>query len=764
MECPSCGSCLEGRASRLETRVPEEEGVPVAGATLRRIGDFQIRRRIGSGGLGTVYEAYQESMHRVVALKVMNPGIQPSSAANLRFEREAWIGGRLSHPNIVRVHGQGDESGIRYIAMELIDGRSLHEEIRRVKNEAGEDRRSSSTSQAIRHTVELFIGVADALAAVHDGGVVHRDIKPSNLLLTRDGSRLLLSDFGLARDAESAHLTRQGDFLGTVRYMSPEQLLAHRVKIDHRSDIWSFGVSLYEAVTLDLPYHADSDEGYISAVSSQEPTPARRRLRAVPRDLETILMKCLERDPARRYASMRDLREDLARFLEGRPVAARRPGPVARSMRFVRRNRVAAAAAMVAVLSSLLIVWEVLARLEDQKQIRRLRWTLEQAETTGADPASLAPDWKALQARLLKETRRNPDGALTALALDAAAQVGTELSADFGLVGAPPEVAFSHGAIVDTGLPVIYVAHLEGSLDGGPWLRAGYHYYPSTDHDRGDAMSVGLGRLFGSSNLTPGPHEVAVRARFEIFDAVGRSGAGFGEDPSAEREHLAPLRGKRPRKVMTRVLLRRTVNLFEKYPPDFPRAAAVRDLGRPLSAWLQVERVRIVRVHIPDGAASTLAYSYSNVHVETKRDPPFPSGFIACVGFTGNLDESLPIPLAADGEVLLPGRQDPLIAFPFFFGMGIIGPGGFTGSPSEICCQLPVRPEVLPVSLSGVEVPGSLRFVPSRSVALQAGKFDRYLAEPVSFPVTVSIVTVEGERAVMSEDAHGEVVGRPATH
>src|SRR6185295_127357 len=148
-----------------------------------------------------------------------------------RFEQEAWIGGRLSHPNIVKVYAQGTEGTTRYIAMELIEGRTLHEAIEEAKRELPTDReRSSARTRRIWRMVELFVGVADALDGVHRQGIVHRDVKPGNLLLSIDEARLLLSDFGLARDAEATRLTRRGDFLGTIRYMSPEQLLAHRVK------------------------------------------------------------------------------------------------------------------------------------------------------------------------------------------------------------------------------------------------------------------------------------------------------------------------------------------------------------------------------------------------------------------------------------------------------------------------------------------------------------------------------------------------------
>ncbi|MEE9180939.1 MAG: serine/threonine-protein kinase, partial [Vicinamibacteria bacterium] len=194
--------------------------------------------------MGAVYEAYEESMQRTVALKVLSPALQAAGIEASRFEREAWIGGRLAHPNVVKVYGQGADGALRYIALELIRGPSLHEALqqareRRETHEAGE---SEWRATYLRSTVELFVGVADALYYVHEQGVLHRDIKPANLLLSEERDRLFLTDFGLARDTDASRLTRRGDFFGTIRYMSPEQLLASTVDLGVASDIYSLGV------------------------------------------------------------------------------------------------------------------------------------------------------------------------------------------------------------------------------------------------------------------------------------------------------------------------------------------------------------------------------------------------------------------------------------------------------------------------------------------------------------------------------------------
>lgn len=281
VRCSSCGTPLDADAAgglcptcllRLGQAGESGETVALDGGSSaaaggkdppRFVGEFRIDRKLGSGGMGTVYAAYQQSMHRTVALKVLPPGLAFDSSGLQRFEREAWIAGNLNHPNIVRVYGQGTAGGTHFIAMELVEGDSLYGEIEKAREERKARRESDSKWRAtyIRRIVEQFAAVADALHYVHERGIVHRDIKPMNLLHDRAGNRLLITDFGLARDEAASRMTRQGDFMGTVRYMSPEQLLANRAKVDHRSDIWSLGVSLYEALTLDLPYSAPTEEG-----------------------------------------------------------------------------------------------------------------------------------------------------------------------------------------------------------------------------------------------------------------------------------------------------------------------------------------------------------------------------------------------------------------------------------------------------------------------------------------------------------------------
>lgn len=311
-----------------------------------RLGEFSLLRRLGSGAMGTVYEAHQPSMNRHVAIKVLENPLYASPEGRARFEHEAWIAGRLSHPNIVKVHSQGHEGHVHYLVMECCGGESVQTAIQQ-SHQA--DR--IPTSAEIGHTLRLFIEVADALEYVHSQHVVHRDIKPSNLLFSTDKRRLLLSDFGVALDPNSDRLTKRGDFLGTVRYMSPEQLLANRVKIDGRSDIWSLGVTLYETLTSTLPFDGQTEQAYMMAVNVGDPIWARVKNPAISRDLETVVMKCMEKDPSRRYSTAAELRDELLRVLNNEPVAARRPKAWQRLWRVVlRERRLLAAAGLTSIL------------------------------------------------------------------------------------------------------------------------------------------------------------------------------------------------------------------------------------------------------------------------------------------------------------------------------------------------------------------------------------------------------------------------------
>ncbi|MHC4959293.1 MAG: tetratricopeptide repeat protein [Planctomycetota bacterium] len=329
-----------------------------AGAVPKRIGEYRIVKEIGRGGMGVVYEAEQASMRRRVALKVLYPSITGSPRAVKRFQQEAWAAGRLKHTNIVAVYHLAQEGGIWYSAMELVDGRPLSDVVADLRDSRGrprESRLARRARQAARSSTftgtetgtrayyarvaEMFADVAEALQVVHDHGVIHRDIKPGNLLLDTEGN-LKLVDFGLARLEDSGAMTMTGEIVGTPFYMSPEQLGGDRDALDARTDIYSLGATLYEAIALRPPFRGDSLQVVAARILQNDPARLTRWDRQVPRDLDTIVLKALDKDPRRRYGTASELAHDLRNFAQGLSIRARRTSLPARAWRRVKRHKV----------------------------------------------------------------------------------------------------------------------------------------------------------------------------------------------------------------------------------------------------------------------------------------------------------------------------------------------------------------------------------------------------------------------------------------
>jgi len=338
---------------------------------IERLGHFRIESTIGAGGMGTIYRAFDESMKRSVALKVLHSSLELSERAQSRFVREAWIAGQLDHANIVKVYSRGEENNVSYLAMELVDGGSLHDFIKQTRKQipSGADVTGTINQDYIKDILAKFIELAGALEHIHTKGFIHRDIKPQNILLSGSEKRFKFTDFGIAHADAMTRMTRAGDFIGTVRYMSPELLAAHRAGIDQRTDIYSLGVTLYEALTLTLPFKADSEEKLIGEILAGHYIEARKSNRRIPFDLETVLMKACHYDPSMRYQTAAEFAQDLQRIIDDRPILARRPGMVTRSYKYFRRNYrpvlgIAAAAAVVIVA----ILWSYY-RVEQARQV-----------------------------------------------------------------------------------------------------------------------------------------------------------------------------------------------------------------------------------------------------------------------------------------------------------------------------------------------------------------------------------------------------------
>jgi serine/threonine protein kinase len=340
-----------------------------------RLGDFRLLKEVGRGGMGIVYEAEQISLGRHVALKVLPLAAALDAKQLQRFKHEAEAAAHLQHTNIVPVYAVGCQAGIHFYAMQFIDGQSLAgfiSDLRRRPARAGAPRAApfdgaqQETLSAHRLScipdgppsffqaiARMGIQIAEALEYAHQLGVVHRDIKPANLLLDASG-HVWISDFGLARFRTAADLTRSGDLLGTLRYMSPEQASARRGLIDQRSDVYSLGATLYELLTLEPALAGDDPQEILRQLAFEEPRRPRGINPLLPPDLETIVLKAMAKTPEERYSTAQELAEDLGRFLGDKPILAQPPTCIQRVRRWARRHRAWATAAMAALVVTLL--------------------------------------------------------------------------------------------------------------------------------------------------------------------------------------------------------------------------------------------------------------------------------------------------------------------------------------------------------------------------------------------------------------------------
>jgi hypothetical protein len=334
--------------------------------------------------MGVVYEAEQLSLRRRVALKVLPFAATMDPRQLQRFKNEALAAASLEHPHIVPVHGVGCERGVHYFAMKFIEGRTLAALIDELRagtsgrasaeptaaygGKPGPDFHRETLAQApattepmprdpayFRRVAEWGLQAAEALEHAHSLGIVHRDIKPANLM-TDAGGKLWVTDFGLARTAADNGLTMSGDLLGTLRYMSPEQALARHGLVDHRSDVYALGVTLYELLTLRPAVEGKDRQEILQQLAVAEPPAPRRCSRAIPPDLQTIVLKAMAKEPAERYATARDLAEDLRRFQKDQPIRARPAGAVRWLRRWARRHPAALAAVTAAVLVTVAVL------------------------------------------------------------------------------------------------------------------------------------------------------------------------------------------------------------------------------------------------------------------------------------------------------------------------------------------------------------------------------------------------------------------------
>jgi serine/threonine protein kinase/tetratricopeptide (TPR) repeat protein len=420
-ECLDALDFMNGAAAQFQ-RAGKGQADMAAGTPL---GDFRIVREVGRGGMGVVYEAVQLSLGRRVALKVLPPAASLDPRHLQRFRHEAHAAAQLHHTNIVPVHSVGCERGVHFYAMQYIDGRTLAGVIDDLRRQAAgadggavpdpeattpyagvpppsevvardassasaatiEDRASEADTAELsprptapgpeffRTAAQWGIESAEALEHAHQLGVVHRDIKPGNLLVDGRGN-LWVTDFGLAHIQGDCRLTMEGDLVGTLRYMSPEQALADGAAVDHRTDVYSLGATLYELLTLEPAFGGSDRRALLRQIAYEEPRPPRRRNRAIPAELETIVVKAMEKNPADRYATAQELADDLRRFLEDKPIRARRPSPAQRARKWARRHQAVVGTALVGLLLAVGVLagaigWVARDRTARQHEARR---------------------------------------------------------------------------------------------------------------------------------------------------------------------------------------------------------------------------------------------------------------------------------------------------------------------------------------------------------------------------------------------------------
>ena len=306
-----------------------------------QVGSFTLSRFIARGGMGQVWEAVDSNLKRTVALKLVLPSRVDRRSMEL-FAREARAGGRLSHPNLVTTLGYGNDDGLAWIAQELVEGSWT------VKDSIDDLRsRDALPKGYYREVAELVASIADGMQAAHDAGVIHRDIKPQNILIG-ENDRPKVTDFGLARVSDDSFASMTGDIAGTWAYMSPEQVTAKRMGLDHRTDIFSLGVVLYELLTLRRPFDGDTSHETVSMILTEDPPSASTVRSQCPEELAVICAKAMEKSPSRRFSTMGELADDLRRHLRDEPILARPPGVALRALKWSRRHPAISSAGAIA--------------------------------------------------------------------------------------------------------------------------------------------------------------------------------------------------------------------------------------------------------------------------------------------------------------------------------------------------------------------------------------------------------------------------------
>jgi hypothetical protein len=344
---------------RPATSINYQTSDELAGGTV--LGGFTILRPLASGGMGHVYLARQESLSRLVAMKVCRPEMARDSRRKSRFMAEGVSLARLTHPNVVPVLSTGEDQGYLYLAMEYVAGPTLAQVLQAIQGANSESLASAVVAQVLANpdghcqsqpwardhaildrayqtwAVQVLVQVADGLAAVHAAGILHRDPKPANIVFTAKGVPKLV-DFGLARITQAPSTTAAGEFYGTPAYTSPEQARGDAEAVKPASDVFSFGVMLFECLSLNSPFSGRTSADVLSAILNSDAPLLGKVEKRIPSELEAITDKCLRKNPAERYASGSELADDLRNYLELRPIVAKPPSKIGRAGRMIRRR------------------------------------------------------------------------------------------------------------------------------------------------------------------------------------------------------------------------------------------------------------------------------------------------------------------------------------------------------------------------------------------------------------------------------------------